>query len=119
MINERGRDYNVSAPFFAVKMQVTITYHDTDSLTVEEIVKNAQHSYGKYVDVKVMPESTNPHDLIAFGLQAIITHEQISLLFDKTANYQVDIASLRASTLRKVGELLDQVIIDNESRVAR
>ena len=98
-------------------MKVTITYHDNDSFTVEEVVKQAVHNYGKAAQVEVMPESTMAYDHIYFGLQQLITHEQLSLLFDKDPLYQKDIKKLRESVLYKVTEIIDQVIIDNESKV--
>jgi len=98
-------------------VKVTITYHDNDSFTVEEVVKQAIHNYGKSVNVDIMPESTLAYDHIYFGLQQLITHEQLSLLFDKDTAYQQDIKKLRDSVLYKVTEIIDQVIIDNESKV--
>lgn len=98
-------------------MEVNITYHDDTSLTVEEVVKLAQHNYGKTVGVKVSSDSLAPHDLIYFALQQIITHRQLGLLFDDKFSYQKDIKELRAEVLQKLEEILDTVIIDNESRV--
>lgn len=98
-------------------MQVTLKYHDNSSLTVEEVVRQAQNNYGKGVKVEILPDSTIAYDLIYFGLQQLITHQQLSLLFDRGSNYQDDIAKLRKDVLYKVHELLDQVIIDNESKV--
>lgn len=98
-------------------MKITLTYHDTDALTVEEVVRQAEHNYGKSVRVEVTPESTKAHDLIYFGLQQIITHQQLGLLFDDKLGYQAGIQKLRNETLYKVEELLSQVIIDNESKV--
>lgn len=98
-------------------MKVTLTYHDNESLTVEEVVRQAIHNYGKTVKVEVMPESTIAYDLIYFGLQQLVTHEQLSLMYDKGATYQADIKKLRSETLYKVQELINQVIIDNESKV--
>lgn len=99
-------------------MQVTLKYHDNESLTVEEIVKLAQRVHGKNVKVEILPESLAPHDLLYHAVQCIITHRQLSLLYDKGANYQQDLASLRGETLYKIGEIVDQVIIDNEDRVS-
>lgn len=99
-------------------MKVTITYHDNDSLTVEEVVRQAIHNYGKQAKVEVMPESTIAYDLIYFGLQQLITHEQLSLLYDSGENYQEDIKKLRSDVLFKTQEIIDQVIIDNESKVS-
>lgn len=99
-------------------MQVTITYNDDTALTVEEVVKQATHNYGNKAVVKVLPDSYTPHDLIYFGLQCIITHQQLSLLYDDKMGYQGSIQKLRNETLYKIQEILDQVIIDNESRVS-
>ncbi len=98
-------------------MKVTITYHDNESFTIEEVVKQAMHNYGKSAQVEIMPESTMAYDMIYFGLQQLITHEQLSLLFDKDTAYQQDIKKLRDAVLYKVTEIIDQVIIDNESKV--
>ena len=99
-------------------MQVTITYTDSAALTKEEIVRHATHHFGKMAQVTVMPDSNNAHDLIYFGIQQVITHEQLSLLFDRNSSYQQDIARLRKDTLQKLAELLDSVIIDNEAKVS-
>jgi hypothetical protein len=98
-------------------MKVTITYHDNESFTVEEIVKQATHNYGRTAQVEIMPESTLAYDHIYFGLQQLITHEQLSLLFERDASYQQDIKKIREEVLYKVTEIIDQVIIDNESKV--
>jgi len=98
-------------------MQVTITYNDSQSFTKEEVVRQATHNYGKHIQVDVMPDSTNAHDLIAFGIQQMIIHEQLSLMYDKSANYQHDLNRLRAETIYKLTEILDSVIVDNEAKV--
>jgi len=84
---------------------------------MEEVVKQAVHNYGKAVQVEITPESSLAYDHIYFGLQQLITHEQLSLLFDKDTAYQQDLKKLRESVLYKVTEIIDQVIIDNESKV--
>jgi hypothetical protein len=98
-------------------MKVQITYHDNESFTMEEVVKQAVHNYGKAVNVEITPESSLAYDHIYFGLQQLITHEQLSLLFDKDTAYQQDLKKLRESVLYKITEIIDQVIIDNESKV--
>lgn len=99
-------------------MQVTITYNDSQSFTKEEVVRQAVHNYGKHIKVDVMPDSTNAHDLVYFGLQQMIIHGQLSLMYDKGANYRKDLHKLRAEVLFKVEEILDSVIVDNEAKVA-
>jgi hypothetical protein len=98
-------------------MKVTITYHDSESFTVEEVVKQAVHNYGRLAQVDVMPDSTMAYDHIYFGLQQLVTHEQLSMLFDKGSSYQQDIKRLRNQIIYKVTEIIDQVIVDNESKV--
>lgn len=98
-------------------MQVTIKYTDDHSLTVEEVVSQAMHNYGKAVDVEVQPDSKMPHDWIYFAIQKIITHQQMSYLYDDKHMYHKSMQKLRADTLSKVTEILDQVIIDNEAKV--
>lgn len=98
-------------------MKVTITYHDNDSLTVEEVVSQATSHYGRAAKVEIMPESTMAYDHVYFGLQQLITHRQLSLLYDRGSNYQQDIKSLRQEILYNIYEIVDQVIIDNEAKV--
>jgi hypothetical protein len=98
-------------------MQVTIKYHDEQSLTVEEVVRNAVYNYGKAVEVEILPDSTKAHDMIYFGLQQMLTHNMLSVFYNDKLSYQTELKKLRASALMKVQEILDQVIIDNESKV--
>ena len=98
-------------------MKVTITYHDNESFTIEEVVKQAMHNYGKAAKVEITPESTMAYDHIYFGLQQLITHEQLSLLYDSGATYQQDLKKLREQVMYNITEIVDQVIIDNEAKV--
>ena len=98
-------------------MQVTIKYTDDSSLTKEEIMRQCYHNYGNSAEVEIMPDSTKPHDLIYHAIRLIITHDQISMLFDNKLEYQKNIDKLRNSVLTKISEIADQVIIDNEERV--
>lgn len=98
-------------------MQVTINYSDDTAFTVEEVVKQATLNYGKLVEVKVMPDSSNPHDLIYFALQCMLTHKQLSLLYDDKFGYTSSVQDLRNETMHKLGEILNQVLIDNEAKI--
>jgi hypothetical protein len=84
---------------------------------MEEVVKQAIHNYGKAAQVEITPESTMAYDHIYFGLQQLITHEQLSLLYDSGVTYQQDLKKLREQVMYKVTEIVDQVIIDNEAKV--
>lgn len=98
-------------------MQVTIKYNDDTSFTVEEVVKQARFHFGSKAQVEVTADSAKPHDLIYFALQAMLTHKQLSLLYDDKYGYSKSLTTLRNDTLIKLEEILDQVIIDNEAKV--
>lgn len=98
-------------------MEVTIKYNDEHSLTVEEVVRQAEHNYGKAVIVDIMPDSSKAYDLIYFGLQQIMTTQQLCMLYDDKTGYQPKLKNLRSETLFKLQEIVDQVIIDNEAKV--
>ena len=98
-------------------MKVRIQFNDENALTMEEVMRQAHHFYGKNIKVEVGPDSSMAYDHIYFGLQQLITHTQLSVLYDKGANYQQDLATIRSNTLDKITEIIDQVIIDNEERV--
>lgn len=98
-------------------LKVKITYYDTDSLTVEEVLATAKQNYGEFVEVEVFPESNDPRDIIYFGLQQLITFEQLSLLFDNTPLYDTKLKDTKDKILSQLAETLDQVVKDNEVRV--
>lgn len=97
--------------------KVTIHYDDNTSLTIEEIVKQAEANYGKLTSVEVTSSSQLPHDQIYWAIQQIITRDQVSFIFDKSCVYNKEIQNLKESTLKDISEILDQVIIDNEAKV--
>lgn len=99
-------------------MRVTVRYHDNESLLLEEIVKHAKTNYGAGASVTVAPESDTPLDHIYFAIQRYITGKHLTLLYDSGPTYQKDLETLRSETLYKLGEILDEVIIDNESKIA-
>ncbi len=95
-------------------MKVTIVYHDLDSLTVEEVVQRAKVNYGEFVDVEIQPESTDPLDTIYFAIQQLITHEQLSLLFDDKNLYPQRLLELKSKVSILMQRELSSVIKDNE-----
>ena len=99
-------------------MKVKITYHDNEAFTADEVIRQAKHNYGNQVAIEVYPESNNASDILYFAIQQLITHEQLSLLFDNSGSYHVDIKKLRSETLFKIEEILDEVISDNEVKVS-
>ena len=99
-------------------MNVKITYCDTEALTVEQVVREAQDNYGKLATVDIRPESNMAYDYIYFGLQQLLTYRQVSLMHEKAGNYQHSIKDLRKEVLSKLAEITDQVIVDNESKLS-
>lgn len=98
-------------------MKVQVEYHDNESLLVEEVQRQAKENYGATASVKVLPESDTPLDYIYFGLQRYITGKHLTLLYDSGSTYHQDLEKLRTETLYKIGEILDEVLMDNESRI--
>lgn len=98
-------------------MKVTISYHDSTSLTVEEIIKQARHAYGKQATVEVMPDSTLAYDLIYHGIAKLTVHDQVGLIHDDFGSYQTELQKLRNQILVKLTEILDQVVVDTEQKV--
>ena len=97
--------------------KVTIKYEDNDSLTVEEIVKQAELNYGNRAVVEVTANSQIPHDQIYWALQQIVTPTQIGIMFDKTCDYSQEVKTLKNQVLAKVSEILEQVVLDNEVKM--
>jgi len=98
-------------------MRVELKYHDTSSFLIEEVIKEAKANYGSQVSVTISPDSDTPIDHLYFALQRLITGEHLTLLFDSDSTYQKDLEKLRAETMYKVGEILNEVIMDNESKI--
>ncbi len=99
-------------------MKVTISYHDRESFTVEEVISTAKRNYGKNVEVNVSHESSRPKDILYFAIQSIITQEQVSLFFEDKHTYAKEMQKLRADVLYTVQEVMDNVIMDNEEKLA-
>jgi hypothetical protein len=98
-------------------MKVNITYYDCESLTIEEVVARAVQNYGSGAKVETGPDSSIAYDHIYHGFMQLITHRQISALYDKSSDYATELKRLRQEVLVKVEEILDQVIIENEAKV--
>jgi hypothetical protein len=100
-------------------MQVKINYIDREAFTIEEIVANARRVYGQSATVTVLPESNRNKDFLYFALQNMITQQQLSLFFDNKDTYAIELQKLRADILYSVQEVMDSVIIDNESKLTK
>jgi hypothetical protein len=100
-------------------MNVTISYHDRDSFTAEEVISTARRNYGRNATVTVSAESSKPNDLLYFALQNLITQEQLSLFFDNKDTYAKELQKFRADIIYLVQETMDNVIIDNEAKLTK
>lgn len=98
-------------------MLVNISYVDNSVLSKAEIERQARHTFGEYTKISVMPESDDPSDVLYFAIQQLITGDQLAIFYDSDV-YSKDLKELRTKILVKLTEVLDQVIIDNESRVS-
>lgn len=99
-------------------MKVKIEYYDDESFLIEEVIKQAKNNYGNATSVSVQPDSDTPIDFLYFAIQRLITGKHLSLLYDSGHTYQKDLEALRSEAMYKLGEVLDDVIISNESKLA-
>lgn len=98
-------------------MKVTITYHDTDSLTREEILNDVKSRYGSGASVSITPPSGEPWDLIYFALQNILTYDQLTAFYDGGPLYEQKLADIKSSIISRFNDELNLVIKDNESKI--
>jgi len=97
-------------------MQVTVKYRDDTAFVLAEVERNVKHHFGQYAEVRVEADSNKPEDVIYFGIQQLITSEQLGLLFDSEM-YTKDLVNLKAEVMAQLADILNQVIIDNELKV--
>jgi hypothetical protein len=100
-------------------MQVTVKYYDNQSFLIEEVIRQAKNNYGAQAQVSVFPDSDTPIDYLYFAIQRLITGDHLTMLYDSGALYQKDLGRLRAEALRKIAEVLDDVIMENESKLVQ
>lgn len=99
---------------------VEISFRDSSSLTVKEIISSAKSLYGATAQVRVKPAGDSPESHIYFGVQQLITEKQVSSFFeDGTILYQKRLEELRREVLEEVNDLISQVIIDNEGKIVQ
>jgi hypothetical protein len=115
---EREFENSSRSFYFGGKMKVKLTYHDQESFTIDEVIRQAKQNYGSGVEVEILPESTTTPDILYFALQQMIVHKQLSALYDAKSAYHQEIKKLREETLYKVQEVLDEVIMDNEAKAS-
>ena len=100
-------------------MKATVTFYDSESFTAEEVISNLRRIHGKHATIEVSPESSKPNDLLYFALQNMITQEQLSAFFDNKDTYAKNLQKIRAEILYQVQSTLDNVIVDNETKLTR
>lgn len=99
-------------------MQVTLKFEDRQSLTAKEITQNLKHLYGVSTDIEVTPTGTSPESYIYFGLQELLTEEQVHSFFEDGHHlYQSRLTETRRNILNKVENILNTLIVDNETKL--
>ena len=98
--------------------KITVTYTDDYSLTDSEITKNAKQMYGSNTNVVIAPLDNSPRSYIYHGILSLLTDEQVRLFFDDGEFlYKEALPKLRAEIMIELGDILNQVIIDNEDKI--
>lgn len=93
---------------------VTVTFEDKESLTIQEIESNLHAVYGKNAKISITPVSTSPTSHIQFGISELITEEQALIFFDQPEQYELKLKVLRRGIVKKLLYILNDVIMDNE-----
>lgn len=96
-------------------MKLRVTFDDDSSMSLEEAVERAKHTLGENSYVEVLPKNNTPESFIYYGLQGLITLDQVNEYFDGAYNERLPM--LRAKTLKTASSILDKVIIDNEEKL--
>lgn len=100
-------------------MKVILKYYEDSALTEEEVVARASESLGVTPSsIEIYPNSNDPLDHIYFGIQQLITYQQLDNLFESGPLYPEKIKKLRAETIQVLTNELDRVIADNEHKVS-
>lgn len=101
-------------------MKAQVRFFDHDSLTEDELVARVKEvvGSGKVSSIEVYPDSNDPLDHIYFGIQQLITTEQLDVLFTSESIYSEKLQLLRARVLGTLTTELDKVIADNERKVS-
>lgn len=98
-------------------MKVSIKYHDTTSFGPDEIKANLKGLLGESISLEVLPDSTDPHSLIYFAIQEMITMSQIDAYFHAGPLYPERKKELKAQAMEFFSEVFDLVIQDNEDKL--
>lgn len=95
---------------------VTVTFEDKESLTIEEIKSNLHAVYGNNSEITVSPISPSPTSHIQFGISELITEEQALIFYDQPEQYDKKLQTLRYGIVKKLLYILNDVIMDNEEK---
>ena len=76
-------------------MKIIVEYEDMDSLVPDEVVSQNLDYFGPGTTVKVTPTYDTANAYIYFGIQGLITQEQVELYHDAGAMYKSKLAVLR------------------------
>jgi hypothetical protein len=98
-------------------MKVIVEYEDMDSLVPDEVVSHNIDYFGPGTTVKVAPTYDTANAYIYFGIQGLVTQEQVELFHDAGSLYKAKLAVLRDDILEKLEIELNRVIIDNEAKL--
>lgn len=99
-------------------MRVKIEFEDNTAFTAKEIEQSYQLAYGKNSKVEVLPHNDSPEASIYFGIQNLITLDQLDYYYEYYPHlYPTKLKELKIDTLAKISQIFDQVVLDNENRV--
>lgn len=103
--------------FWNFRMKAKLTFKST-ALTIDEIKEQARNAFGNFPPVvEIYPDGNEPEDYLYFGIQQLITHDLLNIIFDSGPIYPQKLIELRRETLLKLETILNRVIVDTEHKV--
>lgn len=81
-----------------------------------EVKALVREVFGHSAAMTVGPTSNSPEDCITFGLEQLITQDQLTAFFRGEARYNVDLPKLKERTIKYLSKQLDSVIKHNEDK---
>ena len=82
----------------------------------EEVIALVRSVFGNSAHVEIGPTSNSAEDCIDFGIEKLITTDQLTAYFNGAARYEVDLPKVKGRVLKHLESRLDRVIEENEKK---
>ena len=88
------------------------------ALSEQALLDSIKGAVDPNAEIHIEPTSNSPEDLIYLGIWRLISDTQIEMFVDDPDLYPSKIVDLRRKLLTQLGDILSEVIVDNEHKVS-